>query len=94
MSYGIISDETAMWLREDGFDMAWNVENHTPITVNVDIVVEGALDESFAINDMYHHEDIVQCIANHLRGNSQIQDWEVHAYIPEQETLSTRTSRS
>lgn len=47
MPYGIMSTETTVHLRAVGLEDAWNVENHD--TVTIDVVCNGALDESFDI---------------------------------------------
>jgi hypothetical protein len=96
MPYGDIHPETATWLREAGYDMAWQIPDDDPDPElnsykHIDIVIGGALDESFPINDTYDHNDIVEVIANHLKLNPDLDDWEVSCYYPEGDTLIERS---
>lgn len=89
MPYGVMSTETQMRLRETGLEDAWNLEGYD--TVTIDIVCSGALDESFEIQAGYE-KPVVNVLAEMLNGNSDLDEWEVVAYIPEGDTLYSATS--
>lgn len=79
MSYGTASTETTMRLREVGLEDAYLVEPHNE-TVTIDIVIYGALDESFEIKAGYE-EQVVDALVPMLKGNPEITDWELVAYV-------------
>lgn len=90
MPYGTMSNETTIRLRESGLEDAYRIEPHND-TVTIDIVCFGALDESFEIKAGYEKQ-VVDALVPMFEGNGEIDDWEIAAYIPEQDTLYVRRS--
>lgn len=88
MPYGTASPETIMRLREEGLEDAYLVEPHND-TVTIDIIVYGALDESFEIKTGYEKQ-VVDALALMLKGNPEITDWEVVAVTDDGDILAKR----
>lgn len=78
MPYGTMSNETHVALQSQGFEPVQL--NDGPGSTRVDVVVGGALDESFNINDSYLPADIAEAVATPLRNNSELDDWSVDVY--------------
>lgn len=78
MPYGDASDETAMILRQVGYESALWITEDSPAAYRVDIVCYGALDESFDINDSWDPTDIAHYIYAHLLG--RVEDFSVEVY--------------
>lgn len=101
MPYGTASPETIIILRENGLEDAIQIEyveskddygsfEPSEPTYSVDVIVFGALDESFDIKQGYETL-VVDAIATRLEGISDLEgEWEVHAYHPFIENIYSR----
>lgn len=94
MTYGTASAETMIALRGQGLESVTMIDSDSDIAARIDVVVYGALDESFDVTDIFHHESVVDAIADTLEARESLEgEWQVDAYHPNPDLCEELYSR-
>lgn len=62
-----ISHDMEIYLRGEGFSDSLWIENEEDASYVVQTFIAGDLDEEFSINDIFHYEDVAECVFDNLR---------------------------